>query len=122
MGAGKSEAGISVVESGGAPDDGVVARGAERSGEASGYVIGNATADRLRAAPIGCVAAVAIGIRRSQGIVSAHVALGAGGDLARGRHLVGIRECEARGAVVKHAVGPHRDAMATGASRGTGGE
>ena len=88
MGAGKSEAGISVVESGGAPDDGVVARGAERSGEASGYVIGNATADRLRAAPIGCVAAVAIGIRRSQGIVSAHVALGAGGDLACRRHLV----------------------------------
>jgi hypothetical protein len=88
MGAGKSEAGISVVESGGAPDDGVVARGAERSGEASGNVIGNTAANCLRAIKVGGVAAVAIGIRRSQGIVSAHVALGAGGDLACRRHLV----------------------------------
>ena len=35
---------------------------------------------------------------------------------------MGIGEWETGGAVVEHAVSPHRDGMATGASRSAGGE
>ena len=57
-----------------------------------------------------------------QRIVTADVALRASRDFAGGSHLVRIRQREARGAVIKLAVGPHGDGVAGGAGRSGSGE
>ncbi len=61
---------------------------------------------RRGALPSGDVAAVAIRVRRREGVVVAHVAVGAGHDFTHRRHLVRARQRPARGGVVKGCSGP----------------
>ena len=78
----------------------------------------------IRGLPGGEVAAGVAAIRRLNGqcVVAADMALRASRNLAGGRHLVRIRQREARGAVIKLAVGPDRDGVARGAGRSGSGE
>ena len=64
-------------------------------------VIRYRSAERLRAQPGSLVAAVAIRLRRCEGVVVAHVTVGAGHDFSGRRHLVRTRQRETGGAVVK---------------------
>ena len=66
-----------MIESGVGPSGGVVTLGAERSREAGGDVIGDVSPESLRAGPGRLVAAVAIGICRSEIVIVVDVALSA---------------------------------------------
>ncbi len=77
--------------------------------------------ERLRAQPSSLVAAVAVRFRRREGVVVAHVAVGAGHDFPRRRHLVRARQRPARGAVIKGCGGPGNGAVARRAVRGRKG-
>ncbi len=61
---------------------------------------------RRRALPSSLVAAVAIRVCHREGVVVAHVAVGAGHNFTGRRHLVRTRQRPARGAVVKGCGGP----------------
>jgi len=83
------------------PQQRVVAERALRGREARRNVIRYRTTERLRAQPGGLVAAIAVRVRCGEGVVVAHVAVGAGYDFSGGRILVRTRQRPARGAVVK---------------------
>jgi len=69
-------------------------------------VIWDHSTHRRGALPSGDVAAVAIRVRRREGEVVAHVAVGAGHDFPGRRHLVRARQRPARGSVVKRCSSP----------------
>jgi len=62
--------------------------------------------ERRGALPSDLVAAVAIRVRCREGVVVAHVAVGAGHDFTGRRHLVRTRQRETGGAVVEGCRGP----------------
>ena len=78
-----------------------MARRALRGREARRDVIRYHSAERRGALPSDLVAAVAIRVRRREGVVVAHVAVGAGHDFTGGRILVRARQRPARGAVIE---------------------
>jgi len=108
-----------VIELASRPEDGVVAGRALRGREARRDVIRYRTAERRRALPSGLVAAVAIRVRYREGVVVAHVAVGAGHDFTGRRHLMRTRQRPARGAVIKGCGGPGDGAVARRAVRGS---
>ena len=69
------------------------------------------------ALPSNLVAAIAIRVRHREGVVVAHVAVGAGRGFPGGRHLMRTRQRPARGAVVKGCGGPGDGAVACHAVR-----
>jgi len=77
-----------------------------RGREARRDVIRYSSTHRRRALPSSLVAAVAIRVRHREGVVVAHVAVGAGHDFTGRRHLVRARQRPARGAVVKGCGSP----------------
>jgi len=83
-----------------------VAGRALRGREARRDVIRYHSTERRGALPSDLVAAVAIRVRRREGVVVAHVAVGAGHDFTGRRHLVRTRQRPARGAVIKGCGGP----------------
>jgi len=82
------EPGVCVIERGIRPQNRVMTLAAQRSREARGNVVRYRPAKCWRAVPGRLMAAVAIRVRRRKGVVVAHVAIGAGIDLARRRHLM----------------------------------
>ena len=122
MSAHQSESSIGVVKGRVEPSNGVVTLRAKRSRETGSDVIGDGAACSLGACPSSLVATVAIGVGRSESVVSADVTLGTSGDFACGGHLVRIGEWKSSGAVVEHAVGPDGDGMARRAGRGSSGK
>jgi len=94
-----------------------VARRALRGREARRDVIRYHSTHRRRALPSDLVAAVAIRVRRREGVVVAHVAVGAGHDFTGRRHLVRARQRPARGAMVKGCGGPGDGVVASRAVR-----
>ena len=86
---------------------------------ASGNVIRNGAAQRLRTEPCGLVASIARGVRCGQAVIVADVAVGAGRDLGArgGRHLMGAGKGPACGAVIERAGIPRRGVVARGAKR-----
>ena len=111
--AGKGPSGRGVIEHAGIPSDGIVASGAKRSGETSGDVIGNIAAESCRVVPIRLMAAVAIGIGRSEVVIVVDVAKGAG----RGRVRAGQRKT---GGVVVERGGRPGDGVVAGGAIGCG--
>jgi len=83
-----------------------VARRALCGREARGDVIRYYSTHRRGALPSSLVAAVAIRVRYREGVVVAHVAVGAGHDFTGRRHLVRTCQRPARGAVVKGCGSP----------------
>jgi len=83
-----------------------VARRALCGREAGRDVIRYHSTHRRGALPSSLVAAVAIRVRYREGIVVAHMAVGAGHDFTGRRHLVRTRQRPARGAVVKGCCSP----------------
>ncbi len=81
--AGQSPASSGVVEHAGIPGHGVMASGTERSGKARSDVIGHGTAKRLGAVPGRLVAAIAIGVSRSEVVIIVDVTKGTGGGEMR---------------------------------------
>ena len=63
------------------------------------------------------MAAVAICVRRREGVVVPHVAVGAGHDLSRRGHLMRTRQRPACGAVIECRRGPGDGVMACRAVR-----
>ena len=106
-----------VIELAGRPQHGVVAGRALRGRETGRDVIRYCSAERLRAQPSGLVAAVAIRVRRREGVVVPHVAVGAGHHFPGWRHLVRARQRPARGAVIECRRGPRDGVMACRAVR-----
>ena len=88
MGALERESCRAVIKFSICPQQRVVTSRAERSGKACCNVIRHSTTKCRRAVPSRLVAAVAIRVRRSEGVVVAHVAIRAGHNFARGRQLV----------------------------------
>ncbi len=82
------ETGAGVVERRIRPCDRVVTGRTERGRKASGNVVRHSATKGWGAVPSRLVAAVAIRVRGSEGIVVAHVAIGAGHDFACRRQLV----------------------------------
>jgi len=78
-------------------------------------VVRHIAAKRWRAVPSGLVAAVAVRVRGGEGIVVAHVAIGAGHNFARGRQLVRAGQRPAGHGVIEHHVCPQRRVVAGGA-------
>lgn len=115
VGTDEGEASGGVVEGGISPSSCVVALGAERSGEASGDVIGHIATESLRAVPIGLMAAVAIGIGGSQAVIVIDMALCArsGGMCAS--------ESETGDAMIERGGIPADSGMAIGAIGGSEG-
>ena len=85
--------------------------------EARRDVIRYRSTHRRGALPSSLVAAVAIRVRYREGVVVAHVAVGASHDFTRRRHLVRARQRPARGAVVKGRGSPRDGVMARRAVR-----
>ena len=83
-----------------------MARHALRGREARRDVIRYRSTHRRRALPSSLMAAVAIRVRHREGVVVAHVAVGAGHDFTGRRHLVRTGQRPARGAVVKGCGSP----------------
>jgi hypothetical protein len=110
---------VGVFEGGVEPAYGGVAAIAGRW-ESRSDVIRHEAPERLRAVPIGSVAAIAGCVRRGQGVIVVDVAIGAGFDCGArgGRHLVRTRERPARGAVIELPVSPGNSVMAGGAECG----
>jgi hypothetical protein len=94
------------------PDDSIVASGTERSGEGSGDVIGNETAQGLSASPIRGVTAVTIRIGAGEIVIVVGMALRA----CRGDMRAGQRPT--RAGVIKCGGCPRDSVMATGAIGG----
>ena len=109
---------IGVIECGVEPGCSGVA-GVAGGGVTGSEMVGDEAAEGLRAVPVGLVAAVAGGVRGSEGIIVVYVAIGASSD--RGawsrRHLVRAGERPSGGAVVKFAVGPRSGVMTCRAER-----
>ena len=101
-----------VIELASRPEHRVVAGRALRGREARRDVIRYRSTERLRAQPGGLVTAVAIRVRYREGVVVAHVAVGAGHDFTGRRHLVRTRQRPARGAVVEGCGSPGDGAVA----------
>lgn len=98
--AGERPSGGAVVKLAVGPGDGVVAGGAERSGELCGNVVGYEAAKSLCAGPIGSVAAVAVSVGGGEVVIIADMAEGArGGGMGAG-------EGKARDAVIEGGGGP----------------
>ena len=85
---------------------------AERCRKACRDVVRHSTAKRRRAVPSRLVAAVAIRVRRGEGIVVAHVAIRASRNFARRRHLMRTRQSPPGCGVIKHYVRPQRRVVA----------
>jgi len=85
-------------------------------------VIGNVAAQGLRTGPIRLVTAIAIGVRGTERVVASAVTLRASGDSSGWGQLVGPGQRPACSAVIKFAVGPHGDGVATGTSGCGSGE
>jgi len=100
------------------PQQCVVAERALRGREARRDVIRYRTTERRGALPSDLVTAVAIRVRHCEGVVVAHVAVGAGHDFARGRILVRARQRPARGAVIEDRCIPGDGVVARRAVRG----
>jgi hypothetical protein len=85
------------------------------SGIPRGNVIGNTAAHRLRAVPVGLMAAIASSVRGGQGIVAVQMA-----GRARGLGGIGVSPGErpARCGVIKFPVGPIQGVVAGGALGG----
>ena len=79
VGASERPSGGAVVKLAVGPGDGVVASGAERSGELRGNVIGHEAAESLRTGPIGSMAPVAVRAGGGEVVVVVDVAKRAGG-------------------------------------------
>ncbi len=62
----------------------------------------------------------AIGGLYRQVVVTADMALGAGGHFASGRELVRVGKRKAGAAVIENAVSPDGDGVASGTGRGSG--
>ena len=107
-----------VIELASRPHHRVVAGRALSGREARRDVIRYRSTERLRAQPGSLVAAVAIRLRRCEGVVVAHVAVGAGHDFSGRRHLVRTRQCPACGAVIEDGGIPGDGVMARRAVRG----
>ncbi len=73
--------------------------------------------ERHGALPSDLVAAIAICVRRREGVVVAHVAVGAGHDFTGRRHLVRTRQRETRRVVIKGCGGPGDGVVARRAVR-----
>ena len=99
------------------PQNRVMAGRALRGREARRDVIWYGAAQRLRAQPGRLVAAVAVRVRGGEGVVVAHVAIGAGRDFTGGRILVRTRQRPARGAVIEGGGGPGDGTVARRAVR-----
>ena len=97
--AGECPTGRCVVECAVRPQDGVMARGAQRSRVLQRYVIGDCTSKGLRAVPIRRVAAGGIAISIIQAVVVPDVALVAIRRGASRGHLVIARQSPACGGV-----------------------
>ena len=95
-----------------------MARRALRGREARRDVIRYRPTERRRALPSRLVTAVAIRVRHREGVIAAHVAVGAGHDFPGRRHLVRARQRPARGAMVKGCGGPGDGVVASRAVRG----
>src|SRR3984893_13181920 len=122
MSSGQRPAGRAVIKLSVCPIHRVMAGGALCRRETRSDVIGNGPAKRLLLGPVRLVAAVAIGVGRSQRVVASHVTLRAGRDLASRRHLVRARQRPTGTAVIELAVSPGSDGVATGTSGGGGRE
>ncbi len=94
-----------------------MARRALRGREARRDVIRYDSTERRRGLPSDLVAAVAIRVRRREGVVVAHVAVGAGHDFTGRRHLMRTRQRETGGAMVKGCGGPGDGVVASRAVR-----
>jgi len=94
-----------------------VAGRALRGREARRDVIRYHSAERRGALPSDLVAAIAIRVRRREGVVVAHVAVGASHDFTGRRHLVRTCQRPARGAVIKGCGGPGDSVVARRAVR-----
>ena len=115
------ETGIGMIERRIRPDNCVVAGRTERRRKSCRDVVRHRPAKRGRAVPRRLMAPVAIRVRSGQGIVVAHVAVRAGIDFARRRHLVRTRQRPARSGVVECYVGPQCWAVAGRTIRGRKG-
>ncbi len=78
MRAGESPTRCRVIEHAGIPSGGVVTGGTEGSGETGCDVIWNVAAESCRAVPCGLMAAIAIGVGRSEVVITVDVAESAG--------------------------------------------
>ena len=99
------------------PENGVVTRRTHGSQKARRNVVRYASTQRRRALPRRLVAPVAIRVRGRKGVIVVDVAVRAGSDLARWRHLVRTRQRPAGAGVVKIRVQPGDRIVAVGASR-----
>jgi len=106
-----------VIELASRPEHGVMAGRALRGREARRDVIRYRSTKRSGALPSDLVAAVAIRVGHREGVVVAHVAVGACRDFTGGRILVRARQRPARGAVIKGCGGPGDGAVARRAVR-----
>jgi len=106
-----------VIELASRPEHGVVASRALRGREARRDVIRYRSAERRGALPSDLVTAIAIRVRYCEGVVVAHVAVGAGHDFTGRCQLMRARQRPARGAVIKGCGGPGDGAMARRAVR-----
>ena len=106
-----------VVELAVRPKQCVVARRALRRREARRDVVWHRSAERLCAHPCRLVAAVAIRVRRREGVVVSRVAIGASHDFPGRLQLVRACQRPAGGAVIKDRRGPRYGVVAGGAVR-----
>ncbi len=88
-----------------------------RGREARRDVIRYHSPHRRRGLPSSLVAAVAIRVRRREGVVVAYVAVSAGHDFPGRRHLMRTRQRETGGAMVKGCGGPGDGVVARRAVR-----
>lgn len=100
VGASERPSGGAVVKLAVGPGDGVVASGAERSGELRGNVIGHEAAESLRTGPIGSMAPVAVRAGGGEVVIIVEVAEGTG------RGGMGPGEREAGAGVIEGSSGP----------------
>ena len=111
MCAGESPARRRVIEHAGVPGGGVVTGGTEGTGETGCNVIWNVAAESCRAVPGGLMAAIAIGVGRSEVVIIVHVTLSAGSVDVRASQRKASR------AVIECGGSPGDGVMARGAIR-----
>ena len=95
----------------------VMAGRANRRGETGRDVVRDGSTECCRALPGCLVAPIAIRVHRREGVIVAHVAVGAGHHFTRRRHLVCARQGPPRRAVVEGCRGPGDGTVACRAIR-----
>ena len=108
--------GGAVIERGGGPGNGVVARGTIRDGEGCASAGVRGIVGLLPGGEVAARVAAIIGLDRKS-VVAVNMASSAARSLACGSQLVRVGQRETSGAVIELAIGPSGDGVATGAGR-----